>query len=321
MDVDVQLDHCVSRVLMAAVMTAALMVPGSAGAGPCAPRAALEGAPSLTMPIARELRAHGVALVGDAACAGRTVRAVVTSAAPARGYKLHIDDGFGRSSDRVIAKPETAVSLIESWVVDENADLLTISPGQANVTPTISATATAPVAATALRLYAGLATALGTDQSAWGGATLGACAQVGPFCAGAKANVARDLELGGEAAEAGGSRTNADVLAMAGWPLTRGRALVMPALGLGVGWMRTYVPAEDSTTPAQTSNTFGVRASASVLVGIEVSRHIGLALDLGGTFAPTARPTPADESMSSTSSLPGEPRALFQAALACVVSP
>ncbi len=303
--------------------TAVLMAPLNADAAPCAPRAALEGNPALTAPIARELRAHGVALVGDADCAGRTVRAVVTSAAPARGFKLHIDDGFGRASDRVMAKPETAVSLIESWVVDEDADLLTIAPGKVNTpaTATIAATATPPVAATALRVYVGPATALGSDRSVWGGATLGACARIGPVCAGAKSNVARDLGISGEAAEAGGTRMGAEVLATVGLPLTRGRALVMPALGLGAGWMRTNVPAEDSTTLPQSGNTFGARASVSVLFGIEVSRHVAFALDLGGTFAPTARPTPADESMSTTPNLPGEPHAIFQAALTCVVSP
>jgi len=128
------------RILMATMLSAGAAVPSVAAPAPCPARAALEGNPAVTAPIARGLRAHGVALATEDTCGGRTVRAVVSPAAPAPGYKLHIDAGFGRVSDRVVAEADTAVSLIESWVVEEDADLLAVTPPRATPGPVVAAT-------------------------------------------------------------------------------------------------------------------------------------------------------------------------------------
>jgi hypothetical protein len=295
----------------------------SASATPCPARAALEGNPALTAPIARGLRARGVALASELACGGRTVRAVVSSAAPARGYKLHIDDGFGRVSDRLVVETETAVSLIESWVVDEDADLLAVTPTPAPAAAAVAvatAPSPAPPAAAPFFVFGGPAATFGTDRSVWGAAILGGCGRVGPLCVGARTSVARDLSLAGESADAGTHRTGAELLATASLPLERGRLFALPSVGVGAGWMRTAIDAEDNS-PGATVDTFGLRAGVSLLTAVKLSDRVALALDVGATAAPGARPPSPEDSMSTAPSLPGEPSATFHVALTCVLHP
>jgi hypothetical protein len=303
---------------MATVFALALTTPAApAAAVPCPATAALEGPSRVTAPIASALKAHGVAIGTSSACPGRTVRAVVAPATPARGYKLHIEDGFGRTSDRVIAEPGMAVSLIESWAVEEDADLLTVVPPPVAAATSVTVAAPATAAASPFYLYGGLNSALGSDHSIWAGGQVGGCDRVGAICVGGKARLLRDTALGGPTADAGASRTSADLLVTAGVPFSHGRLLLMPAVGIGAGWMRTHVSAEGADAPAETANTFGVRGETSLLVGVSLAKHVMVALDLGGTFAPAARPDPATE-QTGTPSLPGEPKASFQAALGCV---
>jgi hypothetical protein len=293
-----------------------------APAEPCVASTTLDGPSTLVAPIARGLEAHGV-LVGSAGtCPGRAVRATVT-AASTKGFKLHIEDGYGRTSDRQLSEAGTAVSLIESWVVEEDSDLLAVAvPPAGPGAPTIVATAPPPAATgAALRLYGGIASAVGSDRSVWGGGLVGGCARLGPSCVGAELYAAHDLGLAGDTADAGTTRTAADLLVVVAFPLAKGRFLLMPSAGLGAGWMRTHVAAEDAETPAQTGNTVGPRGAVSIMGGVALSSHITLALGLGGVLAPTSRATPTDQMAQSTSTLPGEPRLSGRALIACVVTP
>lgn len=310
------------HVLIGAFLAVTLFV-GDVTAAQCPSTATLEGPAALTTPIARGLRAHGVTVGPSNTCVGRTVRAVVTSASPAKGLRLHIEDGFGRTSDRVIAAPEVAVSLIESWVVDDEADLLAVTPKA--VTPTSAATIvatapSAPVAATRLRLYGGPASILGSDRSVWGGGVAGGCGQLGRACLGAELAFARDLGLAGETGDAGTTRSLADAFVTAGLPLSSGRFLFLPSIGVGAGWVRTHLSAEGGDA-AVTANTFGLRGKVAVLAGVSLSSHVGLALEVGGLVAPGARPAPPEEAMLQTANLPAEPRASLRAGLLCVVTP
>jgi hypothetical protein len=316
---------CGARVLTGMMVAVALTSAAPAAAVPCPATAALEGPPRVTAPIASALKAHGVAIGTTASCPGRTVRAVLTPAAPARGYRLHIEDGFGRTSDRLIAEPGMAVSLIESWAVEEDADLLTVAPPPAPPAAAVTAavTAAAPpvvMAASPFYLHGGVTSALGSDHSIWAGGGVAGCARLGAICVGGKARLMRDTRLGGQTADAGAFRTGADVLVTAGLPLAHGRLLLMPTVGIGAGWLRTFVSAEDVDSPAETANTFGLRGEASVLAGVALAKHVMVALDLGGTFSPGARPEPAME-QRFTSNLPGEPKATLLAALSCLWAP
>jgi hypothetical protein len=288
---------------------------------PCPATAALEGPPTVTAPIARGLRDHGVSVDPSGPCRGRAVRAVVTSAAPAKGFKLHIEDTFGRTSDRAIATPETAVSLIESWVVDEESDLLSVgSPAADAATPTVVAVAAPVAAASRLRVYGGLGSLVGSDRSIWGGGALGACGQLGAVCVGLELGGARDLGLAGDTSDAGTKRWMADGLVTAGLPLSRGHFLLLPSLGVGGGWVRTHVAAEDASSKALSADTFGWRGKLAVLAGVAFSRQLGLGLEVAGLAAPGARGAPPEESSSQAANLPGEPRLSLRVSLGCLVS-
>ena len=129
-------------VAAAAGLLALLAAPASprAGAG-CPPTAVVEGAAEIVTPIAAVLRRRGVG-PGPSDC-GRVVRASLAARPNLDTYALHIEDGYGRVSDREVADAGTAASLIESWAIDEDADVL--APRVAPVaTEIITAAAPAP---------------------------------------------------------------------------------------------------------------------------------------------------------------------------------
>jgi len=309
--------------MMSAFIAAFLSaLPAVALTDPCVTAATLVGPSELIAPIARGLKSHGVVVDGSGTCPGHLVRATVTAAAT-KGFKLHIEDGYGRSSDRQLSESGTAVSLIESWVVEEDSDLLSIAvPPAGPGAPTIVATATSPgVTGATLRLYGGLASAVGSDRSVWGGGLVGGCARLGPSCVGPELYVARDLGLAGDTTDAGTTRTAADLLMVVALPLGKGRLLLMPSAGVGVGWMRTHVAPEDSDAPARTGDTVGLRGAVSILGGLALSSRITLALALSSVVAPTSRSNPTEATAQSTSTLPGEPRLSGRALIAFVVMP
>jgi hypothetical protein len=245
---------------------------------------------------------------------------VVSSAPAGKGIKLHIEDGFGRTSDRYVAEANTAVSLIESWIVDDKSDLLAVPPVPAPPAATVVA-APPPAVVSPLQMYAAPLALVGSDSSLFMGGMVGGCGQVGLACLGAEIGFVHDTGAIGETPDAGTSRNAANVLVTAGVPIRRGAFFLMPAIGAGVGWMRTHVAAEDMTMPAVIGTTFGFRGQLSAMAGAAVSSHIGLALDVAILVAPGARPAPPDESMSSTSQLPAEPAASLGGGLALVVMP
>jgi len=134
------------------------------------------------------------------------------------GYRLHIEDGFGRTSDRVVAEPAMAVSLIESWAVDEDADLLTASALPA-AAPTVVVASGASVEATSQsRFWGSLNSALASDGSLWAGGSLNACARWGPLCVGGQLDALRDTGTRGPTSDGGATRTTADLLLMGAMP-------------------------------------------------------------------------------------------------------
>jgi hypothetical protein len=233
---------------------------------------------------------------------------------------LRIEDSSGRTSDRTLTELGTAVSLIESWTIDEDADLLDAPSPPSPKAPAaaIETGAALPAGAAAFRVYAGLGGTLGSDRSLSAGGFGGACASVGRACLGGEASGVRDLGLLGDTADSGVSRLGADLMLIAGLPVARGRWLAMPRVGLGIGWLRTHVVSEDPDAPAQTRNALGFRGIVGMLGGVEVSRGIALALDLDAVIAPWAAAAPPDQTLISP--FPGEPRVSGRAAIACVVT-
>ena len=288
---------------------------------PCTATTTLDGPSALTTPIARGLEGNGITVGRQGTCPGHSVRATVAPAT-ARAFTLHIEDGFGRTSDRALSDPGTAVSLIESWAVEEDSALLASPspPHDAGAPPAVE-TAAATTAAAGLRLYGGFASAVGRDGSVWGGGVVGGCARLGVSCLGAELFFAHDLGWAGDAADPGTTRSAAELLVTAALPLASGRWLLMPAVGIGAGWMRTRVAAEDVDSPAETANTLGFRGALSVLAGLALANHVAVGIGLGAVIAPSARANPPDGASAFTSSVPGEPRLAGRAMVACMVTP
>jgi hypothetical protein len=305
-----------------AAVVAIVSLPAASRAGSCVASVALEGPTDLTSSIASGLKAHGLSVGTMGTCADRIVRARVRHSAGGT-YELRIEDGSGRTSDRVLTELGTAVSLIESWAVEEDADLLGGPAPQGPGAPTaVVEAATAPNvdrAAAGLHVYGGLGGSLGSDRSLSGGGFAGTCARLGRGCLGAEVWVGRDLGLLGDTSDSGTTRFGADLMVMGALPLTHGLWLLMPRIGVGLGWTRTHVDSEEPDMPAQTRNTLGFRGVLGVLGGISVSRGVALALDLDAVVAPWASPAPAD--VTPMSPFPGEPRLSGRAAIACVVTP
>jgi hypothetical protein len=310
------------RVLMGVVAAFTMATSAPAATVPCPATAALEGPPGITIPIARGLRAHGVNVGASGTCATRSVRAIVSTAPSGKGFKLHIEDGFGRTSDRYVAEADTAVSLIESWVVDDESDLLAVPPPTA-APPSATLTA-APAAAGAvslLRLYAGPRALVGSDSTVGVGAVAGGCGRIGFACLGAELGFVHDLGVSGGTTDAGTSRDAINAYVTAGVPLSRGRFFLMPAIGVGAGWTRTHVAAEEMDMTAATATTLGLRGQVSVMAGVSITSHVTLALDLAALVAPGARPPPPEVSTSTPTPLPAEPLGSLAAGLTCLVTP
>ena len=104
--------------------------PRRPGDGACPPVAIVEGAAEI-VDARRRGAAPPRASLRTIRLRARRARSLV--ARPGlNAYGLHIEDGYGRVSDREIADASTAASLIESWAIDEDADVL--APRTAPVT-------------------------------------------------------------------------------------------------------------------------------------------------------------------------------------------
>jgi hypothetical protein len=278
-------------VAAAAGLLALLAAPASprAGAG-CPPTAVVEGAAEIVTPIAAVLRRRGVG-PGPSDC-GRVVRASLAARPNLDTYSLHIEDGYGRVSDREVADAGTAASLIESWAIDEDADVL--APRVAPVAPEIiTAAAPAPDAPPAATWHMDalgeLATA--TDGSSWYGGTLAACGSIGPVCVGGRVRIARDTRDSGVDFGAGGSggeftgslsRTRYGGAAIVSLPLSRGWLTVAPTIGLGLVQTRSVLSAASIELA---EHVLSASAEAGIDVAGALSAHWSVIADLGGVLA------------------------------------
>src|SRR5450432_719370 len=215
-----------------------LAAPAVTFASPCAKAVVLEGPGSWKEPIARRLEALGVAVGAEGTCRPVRVRLSSSASPSASGFDLLVEDRFGRTSQRTVSDPGTAVSLIESWAVELDANLPVDGPGASGVPISANVSLAAPdgvAVPVRLRVYGGFAGNLGNDQSIRGGGLAGACLRAGPACVGMELYVARDLA---------DARAAADLLFTAALPFETEHWLLMPGLGLGPGWTRAQLGAE-----------------------------------------------------------------------------
>jgi hypothetical protein len=279
-------------------LLACIGAPGLArvAAAACPPVAIVEGPAAMASATVAILRRHGVESRPNT-CGGRMVRALLTAGAEAHGYALRIEDGFGRTNERLAGDAETAASLIESWVLDEDADLLaprlasTLVPAAAAPSTAADVQALSPVAAPSVlaaprwRLFGVGEVSVGTGPASWRGGSATACHHAGPVCLGARARMGRAREWQPEPIfEAALAQTAVDALAIATVPLTRGRLTLLPLIGLGVGWTRSAI----SRAPLTMSwDDWGPRAEAALVVDVRVGAGWSLLAELGASGSQT----------------------------------
>jgi hypothetical protein len=285
----------------------------------CPPSAVIEGPSGIAQPIARLLRQHGVRSEA-ASCAGRSVRAVVSPGTTARAYRLHIEDGFGRESDREVQSPETAASLIESWVLDEDADLVgPRAPRTLAVAKPAAPPATAAVPSR-WRVMAAAEVTLTGDSTWYGGSATG-CARVGPVCVGGRGRFV--TSSGGIATLgdwAGGAETrNAfAALGVVALPLPFGRLSLLPAVGVGAEWVHTHAVASFADELSASADDTLLRGEAMLIASVAVARGWSLLAETGASWAPYVS---RDASQGLAMFLSGPPSTGFRAGVGVGFSP
>ena len=261
----------VQRLLFIAILAASLR----ASAAPCA---ALGGDPDLVSTVSELLAARGVSCSTVKAHLDREHGEIV----------VRSDDAV--PTERKVADPATAATVIESWSEHDVVDpLLAARPvvvaAAAATSPTIVVVTAAPPASPpallrGVQLFGSLETSLANDRTEWLGAQVGACVMVGPICAAARLRFANVAD--GPGPWSGGlERHGSELLVGGDVPFKIGRALVAPGFGGGIGDVHTRL---ENGEHGMGSETAGLRADVHATVSYPLSATLALdvspALDL-----------------------------------------
>jgi len=306
-----------SRIASLGLLASCLCASSPATAGPaCPPVAIVEGAAEIVTPVAAVLRRRG--LRSEPSGCGRVVRASLVARPGVNAYGLHIEDGYGRVSDREIADASTAASLIESWAIDEDADVLAPRAAPAAI-------ARAPVAPPvpisdapeAFRVATRGEVATATDGSVWYGGALAACGRVGLMCLGGRARIARDGGGDGGGGLTGTlTRTRIDASAAVALPLTRGAFTLAPAIGVGLYWTRSTANEIPLDIPveilADVVDAYALGVDAGLGAAYALGAHWSFVTELGALFA---NPVSSRDDDSRWDWMPLPPRGFFHVGL------
>ena len=250
----------------------------------CQPAAVVEGSAEIAQSVSVILRQHGVG-PGPSACGGPVIRAVLTrnTSAATTSYSLHIVDGYGRASDRQVADPSDAASLIESWATAEDADLL-LPPIQPAL-PAIAQAPAPPPPPLAQRWHVSAAAELAraSDDSTWYGGSASFCGRLGLACVGARMRMARSPEQASRFGDLKRTAVGGSILVATG--LTRGRLTVAPLLAVGVRWTRSTLAAAPLTLSA---DDVRFQAEAATVVAWAFARHWAVVAEIGGGAGPVS---------------------------------
>ena len=271
------------RLWPAAHLLLLLAAPRSSHAA-CPPAAVVEGAAEITQSVSVILRQHGVG-AGPSACGGPVIRAVLTrnTASAANSYWLHIVDGYGRASDRQVADPGDAASLIESWATAEDADLLLppiqqILPTQSTL-PAIAQAPGPPPPALNQRWHLSAAAELAraSDGSTWYGGVASFCGRLGLACVGARTRMARNQERVSRFGDSNRTAIDGSILVATG--LSRGRLTVAPLLAVGARWTHSTLALAPLTLSA---DDVRFQAEAATVVAWAFARQWAVVAEVGG---------------------------------------
>jgi len=282
-----------------------------AAARACPPAASVEGPAEIVGPLVAILRGHGVGMASSV-CDARIVKAPLVVVSGAGGYRLHVLDGEGHSSEREVASAAVAASLIESWALDEDAELWAPRPGSA-ATETVASLPPEAQREVPRSARVGVAaeTSLSPDAAFWRGAGASGCVSVRALCVGARAAVSRaetTLEIDralGIAPDL--TRTLGGLSAFGAWPIALGRFWVAPSLGLGAAWLHSHATQAGVTS---TSDDVVARAEAGGQACLTLGKGLSIALGLGGSALLVVR---GDDRQGTTTYIPAVPRGFLTA--------
>lgn len=301
-------------VALVLLLSLAQASPGSPEAG----RVTLAGDGELVAAMQRSLAERGIAVVAPEVEGAVRLQVVPDPA----GLRIFIRDRHGNVVERVAATPEVGAVVVESWMREDLTQPL-LAP-HAVVTPVqwpSPPRAPPPPAPTPLLASVVVASqvSIGTDNSLWMGASVGACARVGWFCLGLQTQFTGDTALAGDVGarydpEGGAScqdtdptlprqltRMGAGALATLDLPLRIGAGTFGAGLGVGMAWQSTRV-------------TLGDHSGSATSIGLRTATHLflswplygGVALDTG-LWADVLPMAHTGNFNASGFALPGEP--------------
>jgi hypothetical protein len=112
------------------------------------------------------------------------------------------------------------------------------------------------------------------------------------------------------------SRQRFDLLLTAALPWSRGRLALVPAAGLGAGWVRTSASGADGQTSYEDGG--GLRADLDVGALFGLTRSVSLSADVGATYVFLSR---TDARVVDGIFFPGEPSTTVHVGIGCVFTP
>jgi hypothetical protein len=237
----------------------------------------------LTASVASLLEQHGVSTRIER-CGAARAQVRIEASSDQAAITIVIRDSEGKEARRRIERDgkvaAVAASLVESFVLGEDADLLS-RPGS----PAVEVAAGAQPASLERIGQIGLVGGVlfGSDSSTWYGAEIEGCARAAWSCLGVRARFAQDDSGGGISSDL--VRTQWNGSALLGMPFNSERWQLLPAFALGVAYTRSSlfptpfrVSVSDYDLRAQLSFGAALFLSTSWAVRLEFAGELGLAL-------------------------------------------
>ncbi len=282
-------------------------VSATAGAPVCGPAAEVRGTSAAA--VAALLRERGI-VDPVAGCP-----AVIATVSEVEGGLLVVfHDGAGRTAERRASSPEGAAALIEGWAAADVATSL-LAP-RALPPPTSRPPPPPPPAPTPapwLTLDTSVELGVAFDGSAWPGASVAACVDVGPFCAGGLARGFFDTSLTGASSDKETGRAGADVYVVVDSRFDAGPLRLRPGALAGFGFLDSRNSPILNQAPSNNVEIVdgGLRVGARITAVLPVG-DLGLAFSAGVVLAPLAHTTSFVEENETVA---GEPLGMVQLGL------
>lgn len=295
-----------------------LLLLAQAAGSPEAGMVTLAGDSELVAAMQRSLAERGIAVVPN-----DVEGAVHLQVQPdPAGLRIFIRDRNGNVVQRAAATAEVGAVVVESWMREDLSQPLlaphaVVTPVELPAPPRIPPPpAPTPLAAS---VVVASQTSLGTDNTLWMGASVGACVRVGGFCLGLQTQFAGNTVLAGNvgaryAPEGGAScqdtdpalprqltRMGAGALATLDLPLRIGAGTFGPGLGVGMAWQSTRATLGDHSGNA---TSIGLRAATHLFLSWPLVGDLSLDTSLWADVLPLAH---TGDLKASGFTLPGEP--------------